>query len=124
MSDRFDCAMRILGYAVFWVTAFILCFALIVQAAMAIQNPNVLYGAVTGKHYDDGHTWTDSFTIGRLTISYKNGDGKRHYSIEVTDRNGHTDWWEVPEAVYHEVRIGEEIRKSDVRRNTRESNVE
>lgn len=118
MSDRFDDAMRILGYAVFLVTAFSLCFMLIVNAAAAISSPNVLYGVVSGKHYDDGHTWTDSFTIGRLTISYENGDGKRHYNIEVTDRNGHTDWWEVPEAVWREIEIGTEIRKSELRRET------
>lgn len=116
MRKRVDAALKLVGGTVAFIIAVLLSLILITSALRFVESPPLLYGVVTNKSFYDGHPYTDTFTIGPYSFAKTYGDGKPHYEIEVTDRNGHTDWWEAPEAVWREIEIGTEIRKSDMRR--------
>lgn len=116
MRKWIDAVLKLLGGTVAFVIAVALSLILITSALRFVESPPLLCGVVTNKSFYDGHPYTDTFTIGPYSFTKTYGDGKPHYEIEVTDRNGHTDWWEAPEAVWREIEIGTEIRKSDMRR--------
>lgn len=116
MRKGVDAALKLVGGTVAFIIAVLLSLILITSVMRFVESPPLLYGVVTNKSFYDGHPYTDTFTIGPYSFAKTYGDGKPHYEIEVTDRNGHTDWWEAPEAVWREIEIGTEIRKSDMRR--------
>lgn len=116
MRKGVDAALKLVGGTVAFIIAVLLSLILITSVLRFIESPPLLYGVITNKSFYDGHPYTDTFTIGPYSFAKTYGDGKPHYEIEVTDRNGHTDWWEAPEAVWREIEIGTEIRKSDMRR--------
>ena len=118
MRKGINAALKLFGGTVAFIIAVLLSLILITSVLRYIESPPLLYGVITNKSFYDGHPYTDTITIGPYSFTKTYGDGKPHYEIEVTGRDGHTDWWEVPEDVWREIEIGTEIRKSDIgRRN-------
>ncbi|MBR6861211.1 MAG: hypothetical protein IKM73_07820 [Acidaminococcaceae bacterium] len=118
MRKGVDAALKLVGGTVAFIIAVLLSLIFITSVLRFIESPPLLYGVITNKSFYDGHPYTDTFTIGPYSFTKMYGDGKPHYEIEVTGRDGHTDWWEVPEGIWREAEIGTEIRKSDIgRRN-------